>query len=100
MKRQSVSELILKLEKKGYLVRKKSETDRRLYMIFLTEKGIEAASRISLAEAKHFDVLSEDQKNQFGEILDKLIASFNQEKKIAEENFGINLFGKPHHKNK
>lgn len=76
IKPASLSELLLKLEQKGYLTRVPSKEDKRKIIVSLTKKGIEKVkiSRVRQKEV-HFDmlsVLSEEEKEQFYNILLKI----------------------------
>ncbi|GEP19740.1 MarR family winged helix-turn-helix transcriptional regulator [Pediococcus argentinicus] len=93
MRPQSASEIIQKLDKKEMIYRHKSETDKRILQIELTEKGQRASQRLSLNETEHMDVLTEDEKEELSLVLDKLIDSFEAENTKAGKNFGVNLFG-------
>lgn len=75
MKPQSASELLQKLEKKALITREKSETDKRVSIVTLTEKGRLTAT----TERRDFvlptsDVLTDEELIQFDQILNKLIA--------------------------
>lgn len=94
MKPQSASEIIKKLETKGFLKRQQSATDKRSWQVSLTATGQEAVSRLSLEEVTHIDALTQAQQQQLNYMLDELIDSFTAENKTAKDNFGANLFGK------
>lgn len=70
----SMSELIAKLERKGYLTRARGE-DRRAKRLRITQAGREAASKLPPAPDDPFSVLSEDQRAQLIEILNLLVGS-------------------------
>jgi len=70
----SLNELLNKLEKGGYIVRKQSEADKRIMIIHLTEKGKETQQ----AETDYsgiFSCLSEAEQETFGDYLDRVIAA-------------------------
>lgn len=98
MKPQSGSEILLKLEKKKYINRTKSDKDKRVYNITLTSDGKKAVQRLSMSESEHLNILSKDQKDQLNKILDTLIFSFDQENETARANFGVNIFGEQKNK--
>ncbi len=74
MRPQSTSEMIGKLEKKGFIKRKKSEQDKRVMLIELTESGKEAIEndRENEFESIVLDILTPEEKAAFRNILDKL----------------------------
>lgn len=81
--RASVSELLGKLEKKGFITRRQDDRDRRCVRISLTDKGtlslqenIHAQSEQDLD--KMFASLSEAEKNSLYAILGKLINAWGE----------------------
>ncbi|ADK82682.1 MarR family winged helix-turn-helix transcriptional regulator [Sediminispirochaeta smaragdinae] len=72
---QSLGELLVKLERQGFIVRTPSEQDRRVMLVRLTKEGAEAAKTSEDAgeQEAFFNCLSEDEQNQFDEFLDRLI---------------------------
>ncbi len=80
MKQQSLSELLTKLEAKGFIEREKSEEDKRITTVRLTEAGAAAAPnpaekpRISGA----YDCLDDEDRAQFDKSLDVVIASLKE----------------------
>lgn len=88
MRPQSLGELLGKLEAKGYLTREPSEKDRRVMVIHLTEAGKRAADAAASAEGTNvFDQLSQIEKSQLSNILNKLTESMNKE--LPEEDLKI-----------
>lgn len=85
MRPQSLGELLSKLEKKGYISRTPSETDRRVMNIKLTKEGEEAveASDQEFSFDKVFECLNEDEQqnlsNYLGRILDTLESQVEDE---------------------
>ena len=84
----SLSEVILKLEKLGYIIRKQDKNDKRRWNVFITEAGTEAFAEIHKAheeESAHvFDALNEAEMQELSSILNKLIGdneSFKYDKK-------------------
>ncbi|MCD7813126.1 MAG: MarR family transcriptional regulator [Lachnospiraceae bacterium] len=70
----SVSELISKLESKGFLVRQRDETDRRKVVISLTDRG--KALEIKPQEeilSRRYSSLDEIQQEQLLELLERLL---------------------------
>lgn len=70
----SLNELLSKLEKGGYIVRKPSDADRRVMLMQLTEKGNEAQPADNGC-SDIFDCLNEDETEKFAEYLDRVIDS-------------------------
>ncbi|MCD7833661.1 MAG: MarR family transcriptional regulator [Lachnospiraceae bacterium] len=70
----SVSELISKLESKGFLMRQRNETDRRKVVISLTDRG--KALEIKPQEeilSRRYSLLDEMQQEQLLELLERLL---------------------------
>ena len=84
MRQQSLSELLAKLEDKGYIQRSKSDEDARVVQVSLTDSGREAAPDFSAAnkDADVFDSLDAGEREAFEELVDKLIPSL--ESKLDE----------------
>jgi DNA-binding MarR family transcriptional regulator len=74
IRQQSLNELLNKLEKSGYVKRAPSETDRRVMMVTLTEKG-KAARQEDTDYSDMFDCLDPDEQAAFGDYLDRVIAA-------------------------
>jgi DNA-binding MarR family transcriptional regulator len=55
--RSTVTRLVGQLEKRGWIRRKPDTTDRRVVLISLTRKGVQAAGRLAAARATKFDGL-------------------------------------------
>ena len=67
----SISEIVSKLEERGYLTRSKSQEDARAVILTITENGKERLNEF--AQRKDFySSISEDEKKQLKEILVKL----------------------------
>ena len=71
----SISEILTKLETKGFLIRKKSETDKRAVMLRITEAGKAAATLKAepIGSETIFDCLNEEEKNTLQQLLKKLL---------------------------
>lgn len=74
----SVSELLIKLEKKGLVLREKDENDRRIIKVQLTKEG-----QSNLAEPKEetsdpFQALSTGEQEQLRSLLEKLLNDWGQ----------------------
>lgn len=79
---QSLGELLIKLERNGYLIRTASNADRRAMEIQLTRQGALAAERLEegiLDSVKVFDCLNVEEKNSLTDCLDKLIEKLKTE---------------------
>ncbi|WP_343210698.1 MarR family winged helix-turn-helix transcriptional regulator [Anaerolentibacter hominis] len=82
IRQQSLSELLGKLEKAGYITRSQMESDRRVVMVKLTESG-KSAEQESPAFPDLFGCLNEDEQAAFGDYLDRIIA--RAEKELGED---------------
>lgn len=76
MSKQSLAELLGKLEKSGMIRRTQSETDKRSVIVHLQPKGREAASELGdfSYDVEHiFDCLTDDERAQFEGYLQRII---------------------------
>lgn len=76
MSKQSLAELLGKLEKNGMIRRTPSETDKRSVIVSLLPKGREEAMELAEfnCDVEHiFDCLNQEEQEQFGEYLDRII---------------------------
>lgn len=78
----SLNELLSKMEKAGYVKREPSETDKRVMLVNLTEKGKNEQQQ-EWNPNEIFNCLSEDEQKTFGGYLDRIIASI--EANLGEE---------------
>ena len=71
----SLSELLGKLESRGYILREKDEEDKRKAVVSLTEEGRRVLSEADShrRDAELFDVLGEDEQAQLKALLTKLL---------------------------
>ena len=69
----SLSEVLMKLERKGYVERFKDESDRRFIRVQLTEEGISALDALEEKGIDPFTVLSEDEQETLKGLLSKLL---------------------------
>ncbi|MDR2939985.1 MAG: MarR family transcriptional regulator [Clostridiales bacterium] len=79
MRKQSLAELLSKLEKNGLVTREQSGEDKRAMTIKLTEAGLEAANSIeegSFDVPDVFDCLNEKELAQFSGYLERLIKQY------------------------
>jgi DNA-binding MarR family transcriptional regulator len=82
IRNQSLMELLVKLEKSGYITRRPSEEDRRTMIVTLTEEGKAAAEKGEGGETELdgiFNCLNEEETGKFTEYLDRLIAALEKE---------------------
>lgn len=79
MRPQSASELIKKLEKKGFIERYKSEEDQRVMMITLTKAGKVVLNQNGDFQPVFLNVLTIEEKQQFNQILEKLVSEIEPE---------------------
>lgn len=80
MRQQSLSEILSKLEEKGYITREKSEQDGRVTVIKLTVEGAAAAPSPDQMERNDdsLDCLTDDERTQFEALIDKVIGSLEE----------------------
>ncbi|MGN1004656.1 MAG: MarR family winged helix-turn-helix transcriptional regulator [Oscillospiraceae bacterium] len=78
----SLSELLSKLEAKGYVKKEKSETDKRNYNVSITDEGVQALEEM---HAKHqaamsdlLSVLAPEERSQLAALLGKLHTAWSQ----------------------
>lgn len=74
----SVSELLMKLEYKGLVLREKDEQDRRSMNVHLTEEGQALLTEPKDEITDPFEALSADEQDQLRTILEKLLADWKQ----------------------
>lgn len=79
MRPQSASEMIQKLEKKGFIERYKSEEDQRVMMITLTKAGQVLLNQNGDFQPVFLNVLTMEEKQQFHRILEKLVSEIEPE---------------------
>lgn len=93
MRQQSLSELLAKLEEKGYITREKSAEDGRVTVVRLTEAGAEAAPSPQQMEtrADALDCLDEEEQAQLEALTNKVTESL--ESKLEE--MGIDPYQGP-----
>lgn len=84
----SISEIITKLEKRELVMRVQDPEDRRRVLLELTEKGRQDVEEFSRnyqnSVMQFFEVLEDDEKQEFGRILVKLLDQ-ESDKKGADE---------------
>ncbi len=76
--KQALGELLSKLENCGYIERHPSESDRRVMMVTLTEKGKEAAEEMNQTQdrsAELFTCLKEGELDNLKDYLERIIAA-------------------------
>ncbi|MGF6906906.1 MarR family winged helix-turn-helix transcriptional regulator [Fusobacterium sp. PH5-44] len=76
----SLNELLMKLEKGDYITRTPFESDKRIILIHLTEKGKNEEFDLSKTDGI-FSCLSEEEQKEFGSYLDRVINAW--EKKLG-----------------
>lgn len=72
----SVSELLMKLERKGAVVREKDENDRRVVRVRLTEAGEKALVKPDTEATDPFQVLTAEEQETLKMLLGKLLADW------------------------
>lgn len=80
----SISEIITKLEKRELVIRVQDPEDKRRVLLELTEKGRQDVEEFSRnyqnSVMKFFEVLDEDERQEFGRILVKLLEQEDERK--------------------
>lgn len=87
MRNQSLGELLVKLERSGFIEREPSEQDRRVMNVKLTPAGAEAAQQAEERQQegdKLFDGFTEEERAQFGEYLNRLIQELRKQTEGAD----------------
>ncbi|MHC5278696.1 MarR family winged helix-turn-helix transcriptional regulator [Listeria kieliensis] len=91
MRTQSLGELLAKLEKQGLITREPSEADRRVMNVKLTESGKARAEEIGQNDQQSgelFDCLSDEEKEQLAELLNKVSNHLENLHQEQMQNFG------------
>ncbi|GHU82767.1 hypothetical protein AGMMS50284_5180 [Clostridia bacterium] len=83
MTKQSVAQLLDKLENRGYITRQQSKTDRRVSKIELTTQGAAAMREMDSAPHTHerglgFDCLSDEELNHFNDYMARIISRLEE----------------------
>ena len=78
----SLNELLAKLEKNGFITREPSDSDKRVVLNKLTQKGRDAEEPQANI-CRIFECLTEEEQGRFSEYLDRVIAALENE--IGEE---------------
>lgn len=92
MRPQSMGELLTKLEKKGYISRTPSKTDRRVLNIKLTKEGEEATAESTESEFsfdKVFECLNDEEQQNLSSYLDRIIRTL--ESQVNDEQSELDL---------
>lgn len=78
----SMSEILGKLEEKGFLTKEKDENDRRRMLIRLTEEGKKAAKAEDVKGSTEgiFSSLKEEEQEQLKEMLQRLLKQWKMER--------------------
>lgn len=93
IRQQSLNELINKLEKSGYVERTPSETDKRIMLVALTEKG-KSEEQTDTSYAGIFSCLSQEERTAFGDYLDRVISALETQLGLeADEDAYEDWFG-------
>lgn len=72
IRQQSLNELLIKLEKSGYIVRDRSEEDKRVLLVKITEKG-KSIEQEDFDYSVLFSCFSQEDQDIFGDYLTRLI---------------------------
>lgn len=69
----NVTRIIEKLQKQGYIVKRKSEKDNRSYLVFYTEKAQQIKSEVEKCQQKSLDISLKNISESEQELLLKII---------------------------
>ena len=83
IRQQSLNELLNKLEKAEYVVRIPSESDRRVMIVKLTEKG-RAQQQDTTDHSQIFSTLSSEEQKAFSSYLDKVLYTLASQQGLEE----------------
>lgn len=87
---QSLSEALDKLEASQLVERRQNEEDKRVVNVFLTDAGRRRAEKVAEDRKKNaadvFSVLSDEEKEQFAAIMEKIIAKLDAD--LCEKSSG------------
>lgn len=89
----SVSELLIKLEHKGFILREKDELDRRSIRVQLTEEGQQILQQPKEDPVDPFQALSLEEQVQLQTLLEKLLTDWH-----TRFPYERNRHGHKHHK--
>lgn len=78
VKSASVSEVLMKLERKGFVKREKAEQDRRNIQVTLTEAGQQHLNRPEEDLSTAFQALSDAEQAELARLLQKLLQDWRQ----------------------
>ena len=96
----SVGELVRKLEANGLVMRQNNEDDRRVMNVYLTESGRELIENTSSVQteiqANLFKDISEEDKEVFARVLQKMIISLEEEYPMRHVNADFMKPGRKH----
>lgn len=84
----SLNELLSKLEKSSYITREPSDTDKRVMLIHLTDKGREEKEKEQDFSGV-FACLTAEEQISFGDYLDRIISALEAELGIDDERDGL-----------
>jgi DNA-binding MarR family transcriptional regulator len=81
MRSQSLGELLVKLEKSGYVTRKTSDSDKRVTLVGLTEEGKKAAADVTKYIDKYalFDSLDPEEQETLYQLLSRVAEAIERE---------------------
>ncbi len=96
---QSSGEIVMKMERNGWLIRKSDEEDNRVNRLYLTEEGKAQARLVDESKAREdvLDCLTSDEKDQLAGLLDKIIKSNPEGDAREDDHFRMpQRFRRPH----
>ena len=81
----SLNEMLSKMEKNGFITREPSEQDKRVMLVYLTEKGREEQQEQSADMNDIFDSLTAAEQALFSEYLDRIISKLTEGESDVKE---------------
>lgn len=85
----SVSEVLRKLERKGFVQREKAEQDRRSVRVTLTQAGWDHLNRPEADLSGAFQVLTREEQAQLARLLQKLLGDWQRRYPTEQGSHGI-----------
>lgn len=81
---QSTAEFIGKLSRKNFISKERSEVDKRVYIVKLTDEGREEVQKMAGSAPEFLNVLNDEETKQFTHILGKLAGALRDEIEDAD----------------
>lgn len=96
----SMSEIVIKLEHKGLIIRAKDETDKRMTKLMITDLGMELSKEIEARETEDdkllFGALTEEEQEQLKALLKKMLQGWEENYAVIRESRHCHADGVEH----